>query len=101
MNPPLVAKFKKTVLTMEDINIECTTRFKIDKPLAKQLELDEWVTFKELVIGLLRYNKKVGDFYDKKSSSFNASKYPFFTRFFPDAARITNNEIKKYLLQRH
>ncbi len=53
------------------------------------------------MIGLLRYNKKMGDFYDKKTSSFNASKYPFFTRFFPDVSRITNNEIKKYLLQRH
>ena len=71
---------------IDDINIECTTRFKIDKLLAKQLEISEWVTFKELVIGLLRYNKKVGDFYDRKTSSFNAYKYPFFTKFFPDVA---------------
>ena len=102
VNPPVIcAKPRKTVLTLDDIGIECTVRFKIDKLLAKQLELDDWVTFKELVIGLLRYNKKVGDFYDKKTSSFNAFKYPFFTKFFPDASRITNTEIKKYLLQRH
>ena len=36
MNPPNIGKmFKKMVLRAEDISIECTTRFKIDKLLAK------------------------------------------------------------------
>jgi hypothetical protein len=102
VNPPSVTaqKPRKNVITINDINIDCTVRFRIDKQLAKQLELDEWVTFKELVVGMLRYNKKVGDFYDKKTSSFNAYKYPFFTKFFPDCAMITNTEIKKYLIAR-
>ena len=67
-----------------EIDTDCKIRFKIDAQLAKFLSIDEWSTFKEVTIGMLRYNKVVGDFYDRATSTFNAFKYPIFSRFFPD-----------------
>jgi hypothetical protein len=67
------------VRRVEDITTSCASRFKIDKSLADYIEVNHWSTFKEVTIGLLRFNKKVdGDFYDKRTSSFCAYKYPFF-----------------------
>lgn len=54
-------------------------RFKIDKDLAKFLEIDQWCSFREITLGFLKFNKKTkGDFYDRDSTSFNAYKYPYF-----------------------
>ena len=86
-------------MTINDINTDCKVRFKIDKQLANFLKIDQWSTFKEITIGMLRYNKDVKDFYDRKSSSFNAYKYPFFNRFFPNTHKITSNDLKSYLLR--
>ena len=86
--------------TVKEIDTDCKVRFKIDADLAKFLTIDEWSTFKEVTIGLLRYNKTVGDFYDRQTSTFNAFKYPIFSRFFPDQARISSEDLKKYLLKR-
>ena len=68
--------------------------------MAKFLGVDEWCTFKEVTIGMLRYNAKVGDFYDRNTSTFNAYKYPIFSRFFPDQAKISSDDLKKYLLKK-
>ena len=84
----------------KEIDTDCKVRFKIDQQLAKFLSIDEWSTFKEVTIGMLRYNKVVGDFYDRTTSTFNAFKYPIFSRFFPDQAKISSEDLKKYLLKR-
>ena len=86
--------------SVKEIDTDCKVRFKIDSSLAKFLSIDEWSTFKEVTIGLLRYNKVVGDFYDRTTSTFNAYKYPIFSRYFPDQSRISSEDLKKYLLQR-
>jgi hypothetical protein len=72
----------------------------IDKELATYLDMNEWCTFKEFTVGLLTFNKKVGDFYCKKSLSFKTEKYPFFKRFFPGVSRLTSAEVKMYLLSK-
>ena len=77
------AKTIKQKLTIEDINTNATHRFLIDKQLATYLDIQEWCTFKDFTVGLLRFNKKVGDFYCKRTLSFALDKYPFFQRFFP------------------
>lgn len=92
-------KLRKLNSTNE-IDTDCKVRFKIDQQLAKFLSIDEWSTFKEVTIGMLRYNKVVGDFYDRTTSTFNAFKYPIFSRFFPDQAKISSEDLKKYLLKR-
>ena len=88
------------MITTNEIDTDCKVRFKIDPQLAKFLSIDEWSTFKEVTIGMLRYNKVVGDFYDRTTSTFNAFKYPIFSRFFPDQSRISSEDLKKYLLKR-
>jgi len=80
---------------------ECPVKFKIDKALATYLDINEWRTFKDITIGFLKFNQKTKDFYDKSTLSFNAYKYPFFMRIFPDQAKITSVDLKKYLLGRH
>ena len=92
---------QKKILKLADINTDCKVRFKIDKRLAEFLKIDEWSTFKEVTVGMLHYNAKVKDFYDRSTSSFNAYKYPFFNRFFPDTHQITSTHLKTYLLNRH
>jgi hypothetical protein len=88
-------------LTLDEITTECPVKFHIEKQLATYLEITEWCSFKDITIGFLRFNKKVGDFYDRKTLSFNAYKYPFFLRFFPDLAMITSADLKRYLLKKH
>jgi hypothetical protein len=81
VKPPVAQRVNRA----EDISTNCLTKFKIDKPLADYIEINVWSTFKEVTIGMLRFNKKVdGDFYCKRTSSFSAYKYTFFQRFFPD-----------------
>lgn len=91
---PSKQTIQKPVTSVADINTECKTRFKIDKGLADYLDLEQWCTFKEVTIGLLRFNKKVKDFYDRHSSSFNAFKYPVFLRYFPNQSKITSADLK-------
>jgi hypothetical protein len=51
-----------------------------------------------MTIGLLKFNKKVGDFYCKKTLAFQLNRYPFFLRFFPGLDQITSADVKKYLI---
>lgn len=49
------------------------------------MSIDEWSNFREITLGFLHFNKKTGgDFYDRASQSFNAFKYPFLVKFFPE-----------------
>ena len=91
----------RKLASTNEIDTDCKVRFHIDKALADFLKIDEWSTFKEVTIGMLRYNKAVGgDFYDRTTSTFNAYKYPIFTRFFPDQAKLGSEDLKKYLLKK-
>jgi hypothetical protein len=94
---------------IDDIDIDCKLRFKINKQLAEYLDIDQWCSFREITLGFLKFNKKTkGDFYDRSTTSFNAYKYPFFLQFFPhllDAKtkrqqKITNMDLRKYLFSR-
>ena len=71
-------------LRVEDIKVESTYKFKIDKKLAEQLGLEAVVTYKEFTIGLLKFHKSVMNFYDKQTNTFNVGLYPSFRQFFPD-----------------
>ena len=72
----------------EDINKQNKARFKIDRDLARMLEIFQWVNFEELVTGFLKFDKRIGgDFYDKTGKIFRADRYPYFLQFFPDLAK--------------
>lgn len=94
------SNFTKKILDVEEITTDCKIRFKLDQQMANFLKIDQWSTFKEVTIGLLRYNKDVKDFYDRKNSCFNVHKYPIFQRFFPNQAVINSHDLKLYLMQR-
>jgi hypothetical protein len=70
--PPMVINnpMLKKKLTIDDITTYSQQKFKIEKQLASYLLIDEWCTFKDMTIGLLKFNKKVGDFYCKKTLTF-------------------------------
>ena len=88
----------KKKITLDDINTNRVQKFHIEKQLATYLDLPEWCTFKDFTIGLLRFNKKVGDFYDRKEMKFRLDKYPFFQRFFPGVVELKSTHVKEYLL---
>lgn len=96
-------------LSLEDIDVKSKARFKIDLELAQFLEIDQWCSFREITLGLLKFNKKTGgDFYDRSTTSFNAFKYPYFLEFFPHLKnvkvkkqqKITNLDLRKYLIDK-
>ena len=79
---------------IDDIDVKSKVRFKIDKELADFLQIDEWCSFREITLGLLKFNKLTGgDFYDRQTVSFNAYKYPYFLKFFPSL----NNHKNKFM----
>ena len=80
---------KEKQLKIEDIDVKSKVRFKIDKELADYLSIDQWCSFREITLGLLKFNKSTGgDFYDRQTTSFNAYKYPYFLKFFPHLSNI-------------
>ena len=73
----------------ESITVDTAKRFQIDADLAKFLDIEDWSNFKEITVGLLRFNKKTGGgFYDKERKCFNAFKFPYLYQFFPHLQQV-------------
>ena len=81
--------------------MDSTIQFKVDSKLVKFLSLKgEWLTYKELLCGFFDFHMKVGNFYDKNSTSFNLELYPVFVPFFPGSRNLTKMDLQNYLLKR-
>ena len=93
--------------TVEDITTDSLIKYKLDKGFSQILEINVWSTFKEVILGFLKINKKMnGRFYDRNSVSFKASELPSLIKYFPKfkkyksnkSKKITNLDIREYLI---
>ena len=83
-SPEKLIKSAQKKITVDDITIESKTKFNLDKGFAKLLELNIWSSFKDIILGFLKFNKKHnGKFYDRSSTSFKADEHPEFLAYFP------------------
>ena len=81
---------------MEDITTDSLIKYKLDKGFGALLEISIWSTFKEVILGFLKINKKMnGKFYDRNSVSFKASELPALIKYFPKFKKYKNNKQKK------
>jgi hypothetical protein len=86
-------------LTATDININSDMKFKIDDKLVEVLKLQsKWITYRDFTLALFKFHKTVGNFYDKPTQTFDISLYQTFRRWWPNQARIGQEDIKTFLL---
>ncbi len=67
-------------------------KFKIDRKLAEVLQLPAsvpgeavaWVTYREFTLAMFKLHKKLKNFYDKPTQTFDLSQYVTFRRWWPN-----------------
>lgn len=95
------AEKRQLLLRQAGIKLDSTILFKVDARLIKFLSLkNEWQTYKELLCGFFDFHQKVGNFYDKKTTSFNLELYPVFAPLFPGSRSLTKQDVQNYLLKK-
>ena len=94
---------ERSNLTIKDITIESDFKFRIDRKLAETLQIPTsepvaWVTYREFTLAMFKLHKKLKNFYDKPTQTFDLSQYVTFRRWWPNHQRIGCDEIKTFLL---
>ena len=74
---------------MSDITMDSPLKFKIPKKLQDLLRLsDQRVTYKDFSLGLFKFHKQVGNFYDRATQTFDLQRYSVFRQYWPSHGRI-------------